>query len=389
MNTKRQRIQSLDLLKGLIMVIMALDHVRDYFHYDSFFFDPTDPAQTNSAIFLTRWITHYCAPAFSFLAGVSAFLVGRRKSKAELSSFLLKRGVWLIFIEFTVVNFAWFFDYQFDTIGFLVIYCLGVSMLFLAAIIHLQLKHILIFSLVVIFGHNGLDYLGVESSIGWSLIHEFGFFSLDNGKLLFVGYPIIPWIAVMSLGYYFGSFYDSSFSPEQRKRIFRIIGFTAVVAFVGIRLINGYGNNKFWVSQDTFGQTIFSFMDPSKYPPSLTYLLMTLGPIFIFLAYSEQLKGKLVEFFKVYGRVPFFYYILHLYFIHGLALLVAWGTGFGWEKMLVKGWVSASPELDGFGYDLWVVYVIWIVIVLALYPLCKRFSDYKKANKEKAWLSYL
>ena len=389
MNTKRQRIQSLDLLKGLIMVVMALDHVRDYFHYDSFFFDPTDPTQTNGAIFFTRWITHYCAPAFSFLAGVSAFLIGRRKSKADLSSFLLKRGIWLIFIEFTIVNFAWFFDYQFDTIGFLVIYCLGVSMLFLAAIIHLKLNHILIFSLVIILGHNSLDYLGIESSIAWSLIHEFGFFSLDNGKLLFVGYPIIPWIAVMSLGYYFGSFYDPSFSAEKRKRMFKIIGFTAVVAFVGIRIINGYGNSKFWAAQDTFGQTIFSFMDPSKYPPSLTYLLMTLGPIFIFLAYSEQLKGKLVEFFKVYGRVPFFYYILHLYLIHGLALFVAWFTGFGWEKMLVKGWVSASPELDGFGYDLWLVYAIWIGVVLALYPLCKRFSDYKKENKDKAWLSYL
>jgi hypothetical protein len=193
----------------------------------------------------------------------------------------------------------------------------------------------------------------------------------------------------MSLGYYFGSFYDASFSAENRKRIFKIIGFTAVVAFVGIRLINGYGNSKFWLAQDTFGQTIFSFMDPSKYPPSLTYLLMTLGPIFIFLAYSEQLRGKLVEFFKIYGRVPFFYYILHLYLIHGLALFVAWFTGFGWEKMLVKGWVSASPELDGFGYDLWLVYVIWIGVVLALYPLCKRFSDYKKENKDKAWLSYL
>ena len=170
---KSNRIESLDLLKGLIMIIMALDHVRDYFHYDAFFFDPTDPDNTNIILYFTRWITHYCAPAFSFLAGISAFLVGRKKSKSELSVFLLKRGIWLVFIELIVVNFSWYFDIHFSTISLLVIWSLGISMIFLAGLIHLKLKYVLIFSVLMIFGHNILDYFPVEKGILWSIIHYF------------------------------------------------------------------------------------------------------------------------------------------------------------------------------------------------------------------------
>ncbi|MCX2679890.1 heparan-alpha-glucosaminide N-acetyltransferase domain-containing protein [Galbibacter sp. EGI 63066] len=386
---KSNRIGSLDLLKGLVMVFMALDHVRDYFHYDAFFFDPADPENTNIALFFTRWITHYCAPTFSFLAGISAYLVGRKKSKPELSSFLLKRGIWLVFIELIVVNFSWYFDIHFGTISLLVIWSLGISMIFLATLIHLPLKYVLIFSVLLIFGHNILDYLTIEKGIFWSIIHEFGFFTLENGKILLVGYPIIPWIGVMSLGYYFGSFYNSSKEPLKRQKMFKIVGTSAIVAFIVIRLINGYGNPNYWKSYDTILKTVFSFLNPAKYPPSLTYILMTLGPVFLILAYTENAKGKIVNFLCVFGKVPFFYYIIHLYIIHTLALLLAWLTDFGWQKMIITGWVTESSKLKGYGLNLVCVYLIWIGIILLLYPMCKKFSLYKLNHKEKKWLSYL
>ena len=388
-NKKNNRIASLDLLKGAIMIIMALDHVRDYFHFDAFFFNPTDPEKTNIGLYFTRWITHYCAPTFSLLAGVSAYLIGIRKSKKELSFFLLKRGIWLIFIELTVVNFSWFFDIHFQTFGLFVIWSLGISMIFLAGIIYINLKNVLIFSLLMIFGHNALDSFHFGNDIFWSIIHEFNFIDLQSGRKLLVGYPIIPWIGVMSLGYYFGSYYNSEMNSTRRKRLFRIIGISSVLLFFVVRILNGYGNFQCWKNYDSILSTLFSFFNPCKYPPSISYLLMTLGPVFIILSLTENLKGKIINTISVFGKVPFFYYILHIYLIHLLALITAWFTGFGWESLIIKGWVTQSPLLKGFGFNLWVVHLIWISIVIALYPFCKKFGYYKQNNKDKAWLSYL
>jgi uncharacterized membrane protein len=387
--SKSKRIASLDLLKGAIMIIMALDHVRDYFHYDAFFFDPTDPEQTNMGLYFTRWITHYCAPTFSLLAGVSAYLIGTRKSKKELSYFLLKRGIWLIFIELTVVNFSWFFDIHFQTFGLFVIWSLGISMIFLAAIIHLKLKHILFFSLVVIFGHHTLDSIQIGNKIFWSVIHERNFIDLSNGIKLLAAYPILPWVGVMSLGYFMGSFYEKSYLAEKRRKIFFIIGISSFVMFFLVRLLNGYGNFNYWKSYELGIQTAYSFFNPAKYPPSISYLLMTLGPVFLILSLTEDLKGKIINIISVFGKVPFFYYIIHIYIIHLLALITAWITGFGWENMIVKGWVTVSPKLDGFGFSLPYVYLVWAAVVVFLYPFCKKFSIYKRKNKDKTWLSYL
>jgi uncharacterized membrane protein len=384
-----QRIQSLDLLKGVVMVIMALDHTRDFFHYDAFFNNPTDPLQTDAFLYLTRWITHFCAPAFCFLAGVSAFLVGMRKSKKELSVFLLKRGIWLIFVEVILVNFAWFFDIHFGTIPLMVIWSLGISMIFLAAMIHLPFQSILWCSLLIILGHNLLDDIHFEDNFLWSILHEQHMFTILGGRKMFTAYPIVPWVGVMSLGYYIGSFYRKTMEPIKRQKLFTLIGILSIVLFGVVRWYNNYGNSNQWESYDTTLQTLFSFFNPSKYPPSLTYLLMTLGITFLFLGKSEKLKGRLVTIFKVYGKVPFFYYILHLYFIHVSAMLLAQLTGFGWKVMLLKNWVSEVPELDGYGLPLGWVYVVWIGIVMALYPLCKRFGQYKLDHKEKWWLGYL
>ncbi|CAN5598728.1 DUF1624 domain-containing protein [soil metagenome] len=384
----RNRIESIDLLKGMVMVIMALDHVRDYFHGAAYYFDPADPVQSTLPIFFTRWITHFCAPAFSFLAGVSACMVGKRKTKNELSRFLLSRGIWLVIVELTLVNFAWFFDVQFRTPGLLVIWSLGISMIALAALIHLPQKIILAFSLILIFGHNLLDNVHFENNKMWSILHEFHVFDLSNGYRLIVAYPLIPWIAVMALGYYFGTYYDKAVLPSDRKKLFNLIGITSLILFVIIRWTNLYGDPKPWQSYGYLPKDLISFLNPTKYPPSLCYLLMTLGAAFLFLANFEHLRGRVVNFFSTFGRVPFFYYILHLYLIHLLAMLYAELSGFGWHLMILPFWITKIPETKGYGVSLGVLYLIWIGIIAFLYPFCKKFDVYKQNNKDKKWLSY-
>ena len=385
----KYRIESLDLLKGIVMVVMALDHIRDYFHAPAFMYDPNDPMFTSLPIFFTRFITNYCAPVFCFLAGASAYLAGRRKQKKELSAFLLKRGTWLVFLELTIVNFAWYFDIHFHSPGLLVIWSLGISMIVLAALIHLPLKAIVVFSIALIFGHNLLDNIHFPGNYPWAVLHEESTFKYSETFRLYVAYPVVPWIAVMSLGYCFGKLYDKSFDAEKRKKILLIIGFSAIALFFILRGINVYGNPSKWIHYDTFRQTLMSFLAPAKYPPSLLYLLMTLGPALVFLALTENWKGRFVNFFSTFGRVPFFYYILHLYLIHILAMAAAQLTGYGWKIMILPDWVGSVPALKGYGFHLWVVYLVWVAVILALYPLCKKFDRYKQAHKEKWWLSYL
>lgn len=386
----KPRIQSIDLLKGLVMVIMALDHVRDYFHYSAFFFDATDPEQTTWPIFITRFITHFCAPAFSFLAGTSAFMIGKRKLPAELSSFLFKRGLWLVFVEIIIINFAWKFDLNFTHIGLQTIWSLGISMIVLAGLIYLPKKVILAFSIVIIFGHNMLDNIHFEGSYLWSILHEWKQFEFIEGHKVLFAYSLLPWIAVMSLGYCFGSLYDSSFDVKKRKRILNNLGIGSLVLFFILIAINKYGNPVQWTNYGITSKTLMSIFNINKYPPSLLYLLITLGGTFLFLANAEKLKGKVVDFFCVFGRVPFFYYIIHIYLIHLIAVVAAEFTGFGWQVMVSMPTFATRVEaLKGYGFNLITVYVVWIIVILLLYPLCKKFDNYKQSHKEKWWLSYL
>jgi uncharacterized membrane protein len=386
------RIESIDLLRGLVMVIMALDHVRDYFHADAFLFNPTDLDKTTVAIFMTRWITHFCAPVFVFLAGTSAFMIGSRKGKKELSAFLLKRGVWLIVLEFTVLNFAWFFNIHFSLIALTVIWALAIGMISLALFIHLPFKAILVLGILLVAGHNILDPIHVAGegadAIGWSLLHEQGGFQFPL-TFVFVGYPIIPWIGVMLLGYCFGSLYQPSYDALTRKKILLSIGGGAIVLFVLLRLLNIYGDPHPWSVQKDPLFTFLSFINVTKYPPSLLYVLITLGPALIFLAISEKYKGKLTQALVSLGRVPMFYYILHLYVIHILAVIAAILTGYTFSDMVFNTWVTDSPALKGYGFSLGVVYLVWIAVVLALYPLCKWYDTYKINHREQWWLSYL
>ncbi len=385
----KTRIQSIDLSKGLVMVIMALDHVRDYFHYSAFYFDATDPEQTTWPIFFTRFITHFCAPAFSFLAGTSAFMIGKRKSPAELSGFLFKRGLWLIFVEIIIINFGWKFDIQFRHIGLQTIWQLGVSMIVLAALIHLPKKLILVFSILIIFGHNLLDNIHFEGSYLWAMLHDRQKFEWTDGYFVNFAYPLIPWIAIMSLGYCFGSLYDSSFDTVQRKKILNALGLGSLGLFFVLIAFNTYGDPVKWINYGNTPQTLMSIFDISKYPPSLLYLLITLGCSVLFLANAENLKGRVVNFFCVFGRVPFFYYILHIYLIHIIAAFAAYFTGFGWKALVLPTFITRVEALKGYGFNLIIVYLVWILVIILLYPLCKKFDAYKQSHKEKWWLSYL
>nr|WP_299385956.1 heparan-alpha-glucosaminide N-acetyltransferase domain-containing protein [Allomuricauda sp.] len=390
-NDRRKRIKSIDLLRGLVMVIMALDHVRDYFHVDAFMFDPSDLSQTNVPLFWTRFVTHFCAPVFVFLAGTSAFFVGQRRDKKSLSKWLLKRGVWLIIAEITIIKLAWMFKLDYSGILLQVIWVLGVGMIFLAGVIHLPKKVGLVICLLVVFGHNLLDSVAPTSPVAngiWTFLHVFNLVDM-GGFVVFVGYPMIPWIFVMPLGYYLGELYKPTFDPALRKKWLLQLGLGSTVLFFALRAINIYGDMVPWSTQETLGLTIASFFNVTKYPPSLQFLLITLGPSLVFLALAENWRNRITEKVVVIGRVPMFFYIVHIYVIHGLAVIAAMLTGFSFSDMVIDLWITLQPELRGYGFNLGVVYLIWAVLTIALYPVCNWYNNYKTAHREKWWLAYL
>jgi uncharacterized membrane protein len=389
----RNRITSIDFLRGTIMIIMALDHVRDYLYSGSFLFDPLDLTKTSGIIFFTRWITHFCAPIFMLLAGTSAYLIGQRKTKKELSIFLVKRGIWLIFLELIVVNLGWNFNLTFPMFFFITIWALGISMIILAGVIHLPVKAILIGSVLIIAGHNLLDGVHVDGdslpAFGWSLIHDQRFFTW-HGELFLVGYPIVPLMAVMPLGYCLGTWFATGYDSSQRQRNLLLAGGLCIAAFVALRYANMYGDPSKWSVQKNGFFTFLSFLNVSKYPPSLLYLLITLGAAFLFLSFTERLKGVLVDVVSVYGRVPMFYYLIHIYIIHTIAIITSAVTvGQDWRIWILTKPIWFTRGLAGYGFSLPVAYLVWLGIVIALYPLCKRYDAYKQAHKEKWWLSYL
>lgn len=375
------------------MIIMALDHVRDYLYSGSFYFDPLDFSKTNGVLFFTRWITHFCAPIFMLLAGTSASLIGQKKTKVELSAFLVKRGLWLIFLEMIVVNFGWNFNINFPMFFFITIWALGLSMIILAGLIHLPKQLILVISIAIIAGHNLLDKTHFDGSglgnFGWALLHDQRFFMWHNEALL-VGYPIVPLMAVMALGYCLGGWYASGYDMAKRQKNLLITGIGCLVVFVVLRYSNLYGDPVKWSAQKNAFFTFLSFINVNKYPPSLLYLLLTLGSAFLFLSLTEKVKNGVVNVVSVYGRVPMFYYLIHIYIIHLIALTAsAFTAGQNWHLWILNKPIWFTSDLKGYGFSLPVAYLVWIAIVVGLYPLCKRYDAYKQANKQKWWLSYL
>jgi uncharacterized membrane protein len=390
---KSRRITSIDLLRGLIMIIMALDHVRDYFHADAFLYDPLDLEKTSVILFFTRWITHFCAPIFVLLAGTSAFLSGQRKSKKELSAFLLKRGIWLIILEETAINFSWFFNIHFTFFILGVIWVLGLSMICLAGLVFLPRKWILGIGLLMVFGHNLLDSVHFNTNnfggFLWGAIHERKTFTIGDTRIG-EGYQIVPWVGVMALGYCLGGIFSNGFDVLRRRKILLQLGVGSWILFIIIRSINVYGNLYPWTTQISAVRTFLSFINISKYPPSLDYLLVTEGFAFIFLAFTENISNRLTKIISVYGRVPMFYYIVHIWLIHLFALLLVVLQGHSWTDMTsFTRWVDGMSDLKGYGLSLGAVYIVWFSLVVILYPLCKSYDHYKSSHKDKWWLSYL
>jgi uncharacterized membrane protein len=402
------RIDSIDLLRGIVMVVMMLDHTRDFVHSGGLLFDPTDLTQTTPVLFFTRWITHFCAPVFVFLAGTGAYLqLARGKSKRDLSRFLVTRGLWLIVLELTVVRLGVFFSLDYRFLGFLqVIWVIGASMVILAALIHLPLRIIAAFGIAMIGLHNLLDGFRVQGWQGptspvpgvgaklWIILHQpFEVFPILGfpSPVVVIIYPLIPWVGVMALGYALGSLYQQD--STQRRRWLLIIGGVATSLFLVLRAINVYGDPSRWSPQKNALFTLLSFLNTTKYPPSLVFLLMTLGPAMLALAWFETNKtfaGGLRNALVAFGRVPLFFYLLQWYTAHLIAVvagLIA-GQSVAWqfESPIVKFSHTYAPS--GVGFPLWVVYVCWIIGVLLLYPLCKWFAGVK-ARRRDWWLSYL
>jgi len=386
------RIDSIDLLRGLVMIIMALDHTRDFFHKEAWTDNPLNLATTTPFLYFTRWITHFCAPVFVFLAGSSAWFQSLRKSKKELSGFLIKRGLWLIFIEVFVIGFAFSFDVHYNIIALQTIWSIGISMVILGLVIWLPFAAIAALGSIIVLGHNLLDYYeaSMKSSPGWwyDMLHNGGTYKLWGNHNIFFFYPFLSWAGLMMVGYCFGKLF-TSYEGTARKKILIRSGIGVILFFIALRATNSYGNPEHWSTQKNPVFTFLSFMDVRKYPPSLLYMCATIGPALLFLAFANT-KNRLTKFITVYGRVPFLYYVLHFFLIHFLSAIFFLARGHSFADGL-KDQPGVVPKFIamGEGYSLWVVYGVWIFVVLSLYPICKWFSDYKLAHKEKKWLSYL
>ncbi len=390
---KTNRLDSIDLVRGFVMVVMALDHVRHAFHYDAFYYEPTDLAHTNTILFFTRWITHFCAPVFVFLAGISAYLYGINKTRRELAHYLFTRGLWLIFAELFIVGLGQTYNPSYPYFNLQVIWVIGVSMIVLAALIYLKRSWLLTIAIVLIAGHNVLDNVHVGghgvSAFFWSLLHEPANFRVGRFTV-FITYPVLPWIGIMAIGYYLGFLFSNHFDPEKRIRTLVVLGFTATAAFYFLRVFNIYGDPSAWAAQKDISFSLLSLLNTTKYPPSLLYTLMTLGPALIFLAIAEIPLNAFSKKLVVFGRVPFFYYIVHIFLIHLLAIAGAAISGYHWSDMILKTRMNMTPALKGYGFNLLTVYLLWIGFIFVMYPCCKWYYGYKRANmSSRRWLSYI
>lgn len=388
----QHRIYAIDVLRGIVMVIMALDHTRDFFHAEAFTRDPLDPATTNILMFFTRFITHYCAPVFILLAGTSIYLQGLRKSKAELSVFLFSRGLWLIAVEFIFITFAWTFDFSYSIFILQVIWAIGICMVLMGVLIRLPYMLMLLAGLIIAFGHNILDFFpATHQGFWWDLLRNgnFAFHQLLPGHQITIIYPFLPWLGLMMLGYCLGKIYEPSVDPAFRKKILLYSGTGLITFFILLRYINVYGDPLPWTLQDNTTSTIFSFLNVHKYPPSLLFISITIGPALIFLALFERTQNKITRIISVYGKVPFFYYILHFYILHTLCMILFLSRGHTFsEGMQETAGIPFRFLIAGEGYPIGIVYLIWILMVIALFPLCKWFSDMKRKHRHW-WLSYL
>jgi len=391
----KNRVQSLDILRGTVMVIMALDHVRDFFYnptgnMQSAGLNPTDMATTFPMLFFTRWITHFCAPIFVFLAGTSAYLMSQRKTKKETSAFLLKRGLWLIAVEIVLITLAISFNPLYNLIFLQVIWVIGCSMIILSGLIYLPYRAILAIGLIIVFLHNTLNFVQLPKSIVTDVLYSalFSVYFYAPDRVIVFLYAIVPWSGIMMLGYCFGKLYMPDIDAAVRKKKLLYMGVGLISLFILLRLVNVYGDPEKWAVQPRGPvYTFLSFLNVNKYPPSLFYFCMTVGTGMLALRWLEGRSNVYTRFMNVFGRVPFFYYVLHFYLIHGLLVILFYAKGYTSKDIINPN----SPFLftpNGLGLSLLGVYVVWALVIIIMYPLCKRYNAYKSTHHQW-WLSYV
>jgi uncharacterized membrane protein len=402
-----KRIPTIDIARGLVMVIMALDHTRDLLHVDSLTQSPTDMATTTPILFFTRWITHFCAPSFVFLSGTSAWLsVNRQRTAAapvvsvssatpetpasSIRSHFLIRGIWLIFLEFTIVNFALWWDIHFRIIMFQVIATIGFGFIALAFLYRLSPKILLGLGLLIIFGHDLLSPVMLPvnptARILLSLLFSNGLFQITPNFSLLVAYPIVPWLGILLTGFAAGRIFE--IPAEKRKTLLLRAGLGAIGLFLLLRLGNFYGDPATWAVQRNWIYSGLSFFNVSKYPPSLLYTLIMLGLLFLFLAFLEGKEGVVGRILTVYGKVPLFYYLVHWYILRCAMFIMVFAEGFHVKDLVFAPFQFGRPA-KGSGLPLTGVYAVWLTIVVLLYPLSRWYGRYRAAHPEKTLLRYL
>ncbi len=378
------RIEAIDMLRGLVILLMALDHTRDFFGHSGM--NPRDIHEP--WLFMTRWVTHLCAPTFIFLAGISIYLWEQRHSKKEASRFILFRGLWLIFLEFTLVRVGWTFDVIPGFMLAQVIWVLGVSMVLMSLTLYLPVKWLALLSLIMIGGHNVFDKMSAEKLTAykdiWRVLHEPALLNLGKNVELFITYPLIPWLAVMSLGYCCGRFFLQA--PASRIRYYLIFGITSLALFSILRFSNEYGDPMPWIDQGTISTKILSFINCEKYPPSLLYLLMTLGVASLLLVFMEKATTGIRQFLVVFGRVPLLFYLVHLPLIHGYTIIFAVVKGEKTEWLFKEPFFSKPVD---YGYNLSTVYVIWIIVIAFMYPVCVKYWRFKQKHSNLSLFFYI
>jgi uncharacterized membrane protein len=384
-----KRVYSIDLIRGIVMIIMALDHVRDLMHTTSLIHQPTDLNTTTPALFFTRWITHLCAPTFVFLSGASAFFSMKSRNDVHATRrFLLTRGLWLIVLEFTLVNFGMLFDIHFEVFLFSVIATIGFGFVVLALLLDCSAKTIAIIGLAILFLHNLAPLVsGDDSAFKKILMPLFspGAFPLAGDRVFVIGYPPVPWLGIMLVGFVSGRFFE--WGKQKQKLLFLKVGIASITLFLLFRFINIYGDSFPWTQQKNGLFTFLSFINVTKYPPSLDFCLLFFGVMFLILFAVQGIKNNWTEVVCVYGKVPLFYFLVHWYIIHPLVFVMVFLQGFKSSDMMF-GFNFGRPK-SGSGLELWGIYLVWISIVAAMYPLCKWYGRYKENNKEKKWLRYL
>lgn len=384
----KERIQSIDMVRGMIMIIMTLDHTRDFLHLAGP--PPLDVQRTTVILFFTRWITHFCAPTFVFLSGVSACLAEQRRTTGEMTTFLLKRGAWLIFSDLAIISLIFSFDVQYHFPVLEVLWAIGFGMIILALLIHAPKQVIAAVAVLIIAGHNLLDNVdlpknGMAGNLITALLNGVGaLISIGANRFIFAIYAAIPWTGALLLGYVFGQLYKKGYDAVKRRKILMLSGCALIALFITLRLINHYGDPAPWAVQRNAAHTFLSFLNARKQTPSLLFMSMTLGPVLLLLSFTEGISNRVTRFCIVYGHVPYFYFITHLTLLRviNIAGVVLAGIPLDFQKPAP---VWAAPD---FGIPLWAVYLCWIAVIALMYYPCRWYGRYKQTHSGW-WLSYI